>query len=68
VITGPLGAALDPNYSLMGHIVEGLDVALAIQRVETDSSDLPIDPVSVTSITVSKATSSQTDSYKDLTD
>jgi cyclophilin family peptidyl-prolyl cis-trans isomerase len=68
VITGPLGAALDPNYSLMGHVVEGLDVALAIQRVETDSSDLPIDPVSVTSVTVSKATSFQTDSYKDLTD
>ena len=68
VITGPLGVALDPNYSLMGHIIEGLDVALAIQRVETDSSDLPIDPVSMTSVTVSKATSSQTDSYKDLTD
>ncbi len=68
VITGPLGVALDPNYSLMGHVIEGLDVALAIQRVETDSSDVPINPVSVTSVTVSKATSSQTDSYKDITD
>ena len=68
VVTGPLGAALDPNYSLMGHVVEGLDVALAIQKVETDSSDLPIDPISVTSVTVTEATSSQTDIYKDLTD
>lgn len=68
VITGPLGVALDPNYSLMGHVIEGLDVALAIQRVATDSLDLPLDPVSVTSVTVSKATSSQTDSYKGSTD
>ena len=68
VVTGPLGAALDPNYSLMGHVVEGLDVALAIQKVQTDSSDLPIDPISVTSVTVTEATSSQTDIYKDLTD
>ena len=68
VITGPLGAALDPNYSLMGHVVEGLDVALAIQMVETDSLNLPTNPVSLTSVTVSNATSVQTDIYKDLTD
>ena len=68
VITGPLGAALDPNYSLLGHVVEGLDVALAIQMVETDSFNLPTDPVSLTSVTVSEATSVQTDIYKDLTD
>jgi len=68
VVTGPLGVALDSNYSLMGHVVQGLDVALAIQGVETNSSQLPIDPVSVVSITVSEATSAQADIYKDLTD
>jgi len=43
-------------------------VALAIQMVETDSFNLPTDPVSLTSVTVSEATSVQTDIYKDLTD
>lgn len=68
VVTGPYGAALDPNYSLMGQVVTGLDVALAIQKVETDSADLPVKPVSISSITISEATSSQIDLYKDLTD
>ncbi len=68
IVTGPSGAALDPNYSLMGHVVTGLDVALAIQKVETDSADLPVKPVSISSITISEATSSQIDLYKDLTD
>ena len=68
IVTGPFGASLDPNYSLMGHVVTGLDVALAIQKVETDSLDLPVKPVSISSVTVSEAASSEIDIYKDLTD
>ena len=68
IITGPLGAALDPNYSVMGQIVVGLDVVLEIQEVETDGLDLPVKPISVASVTVSEATSSEVDIYKDLTD
>ena len=66
VVSGPYGAALDPNYSLMGHIVEGLDVVLRIQQVETDSQDLPLEPVSISSVAVDIATSTEIDSYKDL--
>ena len=68
VVSGPYGAALDPNYSLMGHIVEGLDVVLRIQQVETDSQDLPLEPVSISSVAVDIATSAEIDSYKDLTE
>ena len=68
IVTGPFGASLDPNYSLMGHVVAGLDVALAIQKVETDSQDLPVKPVLISSVTISNATSSEIDIYKDLTD
>ncbi|MCH2636029.1 MAG: peptidylprolyl isomerase [Acidimicrobiales bacterium] len=68
IVTGPFGASLDPNYSLMGHVVAGLDVALAIQKVETDSQDLPVKPVLISSVTISDATSSEIDIYKDLTD
>ncbi|MFL2987992.1 MAG: peptidylprolyl isomerase [Candidatus Poriferisodalaceae bacterium] len=68
IVTGPFGASLDPNYSLMGHVVAGLDVALAIQKAETDSQDLPVKPVSISSVTISEATSSEIDIYKDLTD
>ena len=52
----------------MGHVIVGLDVALAIQAVETDSADLPLNPVSIASISVSEATSLQIDAYKDLTE
>ena len=68
VVTGPFGAALDPNYSLMGHVVAGLEVALEIQTVETDGLDLPLEAVSITSIAVDDATSEQIDRYKDLTE
>ena len=68
VITGPFGAALDPNYSLMGHVVDGLEVALEIQKVETDAADLPLNAVSIESIVVEDATSEQIDIYKDLTE
>ena len=68
VVTGPFGAALDPNYSLMGHVVAGLEVALEIQTVETDDLDLPLEAISITSIAVNEATSEQIDKYKDLTE
>ena len=68
IVTGPFGASLDPNYSLMGHVVAGLDVALAIQKVETDAQDLPVEPVLISSVTIAGAASSEIDTYKDLTD
>ena len=68
IVTGPLGAALDPNYSLMGHVVAGLEVILEIQKTETDGLDVPVNPVSISSVSVSEATSSQVDIYKDLID
>ena len=68
IVTGPFGASLDPNYSLMGHVVAGLDVALAIQKVETDAQALPVEPVLISTVTIAGAASSEIDIYKDLTD
>ena len=52
----------------MGHVVAGLDVALAIQKGETDAQDLPVEPVLISSVTIAGAASSEIDIYKDLTD
>ncbi len=43
VITGDQGVGLPPQYALFGKVVDGLDVPLAIQAVETDSADAPVD-------------------------
>lgn len=51
VITGPNGAALQPKYSLFGKLVEGLDVADAIQKVST-VADRPEIPVVINTVTI----------------
>ncbi|WP_419551467.1 peptidylprolyl isomerase [Candidatus Poriferisodalis sp.] len=65
VITGPDGASLPPLYSPLGHVVDGMDVVLAIEGVETDPADAPIDEVVVHSVTMSEATDAQINAYID---
>ena len=55
VISGPSGVALDPNYSLFGRVVDGLDVLAVIQAVPTGPGDRPVDDVVIESITITES-------------
>ncbi|WP_419842505.1 peptidylprolyl isomerase [Candidatus Poriferisodalis sp.] len=65
VITGENGAALPPLYSPLGHVVDGMEVVMAIEGVETDAADAPIDDVVVRTVKITEATSAQIDAYTD---
>ena len=52
IVTGPDGEALPNQYSLFGQVTEGLDVATAIQSVETSDRDQPVDDVIINSVTI----------------
>ena len=43
---------LDPNYTVFGHVVAGLDVVLAINKVQTGPNDRPVKPIIVESVSV----------------
>jgi peptidyl-prolyl cis-trans isomerase B (cyclophilin B) len=64
LITGPAGTNLDgnPNYTIFGHVVEGLDVAKRIQAlpiVDPNAADLsgqrPIQAVYLDEVTIEKS-------------
>lgn len=65
VITGPNGAGLPPLYSPLGHVVEGMDVVMEIEGVDTGPGDEPTSEVVVRSVTITEATQAQTDAYTD---
>ncbi|MDB5224959.1 MAG: peptidyl-prolyl cis-trans isomerase, peptidylprolyl isomerase [Candidatus Adlerbacteria bacterium] len=46
--------SLDKGYTVFGKVTSGMDVVTAINNVPTDSADRPLDPVIVTSVTVSE--------------
>ncbi len=41
---------LDGKYVVFGHVTAGMDVVMAIDGVQTDSNDRPVDPVIVQSV------------------
>ena len=53
VVTAPADAGLPPDYAVLGEVSSGMDVVEAIEGVETDSTDRPLQPVVIDSITVS---------------
>jgi cyclophilin family peptidyl-prolyl cis-trans isomerase len=55
VITGDHGVGLPPQYSLFGQVVEGLEVAQAIQSVPTDNADRPRADVVIESVTITES-------------
>lgn len=52
IVTANPGYPLPPNYTVFAHVSKGIETALAIQKVKTDSSDRPLEDVVVESITV----------------
>ena len=55
VVTGPSGVALPPAYALFGQVVDGLDVASAIETVPTGPGDRPVDDVVIESIVITES-------------
>ena len=46
-------ASLDGQYTVFGKVISGMDSALAIGNVPVNSQEQPIDPVFLTSVTIS---------------
>ena len=55
IVTGESGVRLPPQYSLFGQVVEGLEVAQAIQAVASDRSDRPNEEVVIESVKITEA-------------
>jgi len=55
LISGPDGARLPPQYSLFGKVVKGLEIVEEMHKVATDRNDRPVEPVTMTSVTISVA-------------
>ena len=51
MVTGT-NAELEPVYALLGRVTEGLEVAHAIDAVESDMQDAPIRPILIKKITI----------------
>jgi cyclophilin family peptidyl-prolyl cis-trans isomerase len=47
-------APLPPSYTVFGKVTKGLDVALKIENVKTETADRPIDEVVIEKATVSE--------------
>lgn len=54
VVTGPQGAQLPPQYSLLGTVTQGMDVVKAIEAIPTNAQDAPTEPITITSVTIAK--------------
>ena len=50
IVTAYPGYPLPPQYTVFGHVVTGMDVALNIQNVKTDNADRPINDVVINEI------------------
>ena len=46
---------LDGDYTVFGEVIEGLEVVDKIAAVETGRMDVPVTPVTITSVTIEKA-------------
>lgn len=50
IVTASPGYPLPPSYTVFGEVSQGLDTALKIQEVKTDSSNRPLENVTIESI------------------
>jgi len=52
IVTANPAAQLTPDYTVFGKVISGLDIALKIEKVKTDSRDCPIENVVIESVSV----------------
>jgi cyclophilin family peptidyl-prolyl cis-trans isomerase len=52
IVTANPGYPLPPNYTVFGHVTKGIETALAIQGVQTDATDKPLEDVVIESVTI----------------
>jgi len=50
IVTASPGYPLPPSYTVFGEVSQGLDTALKIQEVKTDSSNRPLEDVTIESV------------------
>lgn len=54
IVTASPAAPLPPSYTVFGKVTKGIDVALAIEKVQTESADRPVTDVVIEKVTVSE--------------
>ncbi len=55
IVTNADGASwLNGKHTVFGKVIEGMDIALAIQEVETAPGDKPVEDVSIVSVTIER--------------
>jgi cyclophilin family peptidyl-prolyl cis-trans isomerase len=52
IVTASPSAQLQPEYTVFGKVISGLDTALKIENVKTNSNDRPIEDVVIEKVTV----------------
>lgn len=52
IVTANPGYPLPPNYTVFGHVTKGIETALAIQGVQTDGADRPLEDVIVEKVEI----------------
>lgn len=52
IVTAQPEAPLPPSYTVFGHVISGIETALKIEAVQTETSDRPISPVVIESIEI----------------
>jgi cyclophilin family peptidyl-prolyl cis-trans isomerase len=54
IVTGPQGATLPNDYARFGRVVEGLDVAQAIAKLQALPADTPSETITIESIAIAE--------------
>jgi cyclophilin family peptidyl-prolyl cis-trans isomerase len=55
IVTAEATDWLDGKHTAFGEVIEGLDVVMAIQEVETTEGDKPVDAVTLNKVTISES-------------
>ena len=55
IISGDAGTSLQPQYSLFGKVVDGLDVVLELEKVGTPGAGVPKQTVFMESVTITES-------------
>lgn len=54
IVTAEATDWLDGKHTAFGEVIEGLDIVMAIQEVETGENDKPVDTVTINKVTISE--------------